>query len=56
MLTAMQAVENIRSGRLSKDSIWAVNTEQDYHESHTGDDAAEAEQLEADMHHTEDAL
>jgi len=33
MLTAMAAVENIRSGITSKDNIWAVNTEQDYHEA-----------------------
>lgn len=33
MLTAMTAVENILSGRKDKDNIWAVNTEQDYHES-----------------------
>lgn len=33
MLTAMTAVDNIISGILSKDNIWAVNTEQDYHES-----------------------
>ena len=32
MLTAMAAVENIRDGRLDKSNIWAVNTEQDYHE------------------------
>jgi len=33
MLTAMVAVENILAGRKDKDNIWAVNTEQDYHES-----------------------
>jgi protoporphyrinogen oxidase len=32
MLTAMTAVENLRDGVLSKDNIWAVNTEDDYHE------------------------
>jgi len=32
MLTAMTAVENIRDGVASKDNIWAVNTEEDYHE------------------------
>lgn len=32
MLTAMAAVENIRDGRTDKSNIWAVNTEQDYHE------------------------
>ncbi len=32
MLTAMTAVENITQGRTDKANIWAVNTEQDYHE------------------------
>jgi protoporphyrinogen oxidase len=32
MLTAMVAVENIIRGNTSKENIWAVNTEQDYHE------------------------
>lgn len=32
MLTAMMAVENISHGVVSKASIWAVNTEQEYHE------------------------
>jgi protoporphyrinogen oxidase len=32
MLTAMMAVENIISGRKSKDNLWQVNTEQEYHE------------------------
>ena len=33
MLTAMTAVENIVAGRTDKANIWAVNTEQDYHEA-----------------------
>lgn len=33
MLTAMQAVENIVSNNPSKENIWDVNTEDDYHES-----------------------
>lgn len=33
MLTAMEAVENIISGRQDKDNIWSVNTEQEYHET-----------------------
>jgi protoporphyrinogen oxidase len=33
MLTAMVAVENIVDKIKTKDNIWAVNTEQDYHES-----------------------
>ena len=32
MLTAMVAVDNIAAGRSDKDSVWNVNTEQEYHE------------------------
>lgn len=32
MLSAMMAVENISEGSKSKDNIWMVNTEEDYHE------------------------
>jgi protoporphyrinogen oxidase len=32
MLTAMTAVENIVNGVTTKDNIWAINTEMDYHE------------------------
>lgn len=32
MLTAMTAVENIARGVTSKDNIWAINTESEYHE------------------------
>lgn len=32
MLTAMTAVDNIVAGVKTKDNIWAVNTEQEYHE------------------------
>src|SRR5262249_39413043 len=32
MLTAMVAVENIRDGVSGKDNVWAVNTEEEYHE------------------------
>jgi protoporphyrinogen oxidase len=32
MLTAMLAVENIAKGITSKDNIWEINTEQEYHE------------------------
>jgi len=32
MLTAMAAVANIISGRQSKENIWAINTEDEYHE------------------------
>lgn len=33
MLTAIAAVDNIINGIVSKENIWAVNTEQDYHET-----------------------
>lgn len=33
MLTAMTAVDNIIEGRTDKSNIWAVNTEQEYHEA-----------------------
>jgi hypothetical protein len=32
MLTAMTAVENILNGVKTKDNIWAINTEMEYHE------------------------
>jgi protoporphyrinogen oxidase len=32
MLTAMTAVDNIVAGRRDKENIWAVNTEEEYHE------------------------
>ena len=32
MLTAMVAVDNIINGVDTKDNIWSVNTEEDYHE------------------------
>lgn len=32
MLTAMQAVEHIKNGILSRDGIWEINTEMEYHE------------------------
>lgn len=33
MLSAMEAVKNIISGRMDKSNIWNVNTEKEYHES-----------------------
>jgi protoporphyrinogen oxidase len=33
MLTAMTAVEAIKTGSTDKQAIWSVNTEQDYHET-----------------------
>jgi protoporphyrinogen oxidase len=32
MLTAMEAVENIAKGITTKDNLWSINTEQEYHE------------------------
>ncbi|MBN1425554.1 NAD(P)/FAD-dependent oxidoreductase [Candidatus Fermentibacteria bacterium] len=32
MLSAMTAVDNLIAGRVSRDNIWATNTEDDYHE------------------------
>jgi protoporphyrinogen oxidase len=43
MLTAMVAVENIAAGLDTKDNIWSVNVEQEYHETKS----AEASQEEA---------
>ena len=40
MLTAMVAVDNILAGRVDKSNIWAVNTEQEYHEE---SDAAQSQ-------------
>ncbi len=33
MLTAMEAVDNIAAGITSKTNVWAVNTEEEYHET-----------------------
>jgi protoporphyrinogen oxidase len=38
MLTAMVAVENIAAGIGTKDNIWSVNVEQEYHETKSADD------------------
>jgi protoporphyrinogen oxidase len=43
MLTAMVAVENIASDVTSKDNIWSVNVEQEYHETRAQDEGAEVE-------------
>jgi len=39
MLTAMVAVDNICAGKTGKDNIWAINTEQEYHEEKGADKA-----------------
>ena len=36
MLTAMTAVENIIGGVVTKENIWAINTEMEYHEEKSG--------------------
>ena len=33
MATAFEAVANIRTGKETKENIWNVNTEQEYHET-----------------------
>jgi protoporphyrinogen oxidase len=38
MLTAMTAVENIINGVKTKDNLWSINTETDYHEEKQGQD------------------
>jgi hypothetical protein len=32
MLASMTAVENIIAGRTDKSNLWAINTEEEYHE------------------------
>ncbi|MBQ8140434.1 MAG: NAD(P)/FAD-dependent oxidoreductase [Clostridia bacterium] len=40
MLTAIEAVRTISSGENSKDIVWSVNTEKEYHEQKTAEDGA----------------
>jgi len=47
MLTAMMAVDNIVNGVKSKQNLWEVNTEQEYHEQKAAAVAAESEPSEA---------
>jgi protoporphyrinogen oxidase len=42
MLTAMTAVDNILAGRTDKSNIWAVNTEEEYHETRSSRSEADA--------------
>ncbi len=37
MATAFEAVENIKTGKTTKENIWNVNTEQEYHETKSED-------------------
>jgi protoporphyrinogen oxidase len=39
MLTAMTAVDNILAGVREKNNVWSINTEMEYHEEDTKDDA-----------------
>ena len=32
MATAIEAVDNIKSGKTTKENVWSVNTDQSYHE------------------------
>lgn len=41
MLTAMAAVDNIVAGVTTKDNLWAVNTEQEYHEERRPPESAQ---------------
>ena len=41
MLTAMTAVDNILDGVRSRDNLWALNTEQEYHEEKREDKPVE---------------
>ena len=44
MLTAMTAVDNVLNGNVSKDNIWEINTEMEYHEEKEGEFARSASQ------------
>lgn len=33
MLTAMEATDNIKQGKTTKENVWKVNTEKEYHET-----------------------
>jgi hypothetical protein len=47
MLTAMVAVDNIVSGIRSKQNLWEINTEQEYHEHKGAPATAEQDGTEA---------
>lgn len=46
MLTAMTAVDNIIAGKTSKDNLWDINTEEDYHEAKSCPEQQEKEAVE----------
>ena len=41
MATAFEAVDNIRQGITTKDNVWNVNTEQEYHEAKQAEESAQ---------------
>jgi hypothetical protein len=43
MLTAMTAVDNILGNVRSRDNLWALNTEQEYHEEKSQEQPAREE-------------
>ncbi|AXY74753.1 hypothetical protein D3H65_12505 [Paraflavitalea soli] len=51
MLTAMVAVDNIAAGVTSKDNLWAINTEMEYHEEKKEDAIATAPESELVRQH-----
>jgi hypothetical protein len=55
MLTAMTAVDNIIKGVRSKQNLWEINTEQEYHEKKDTHDAPTGDQQSAGGQHGEGA-
>lgn len=49
MLTAMVSVDNICEGIASKENIWSINTEQEYHETKIENDADQLSTREASI-------
>jgi hypothetical protein len=47
MLTAMTAVDNIIADVRSRDNLWALNTEQDYHEEKQEEEKEKAKAVSA---------
>jgi protoporphyrinogen oxidase len=51
MLTAMTAVDNICEGVMSKANVWAINTEQEYHEEKNTQQGQEPAITESENYH-----
>jgi hypothetical protein len=49
MLTAMTAVDNIINGVRSRDNLWALNTEQEYHEEKQSEQPATEEEAREEV-------